>query len=111
MVIVFSLICSFSSVTPVSAQGVVIPVGGRALDTSYCVVPTGGILIVVGPPRPGVFLLQLGVTRTYLHFMYEDPAYQLGTADGMYECLGVNKKHFFTIGVGPLMLLSGTSMI
>jgi hypothetical protein len=47
------------------AVGLTIPFGGKITGVTLC---DNGWLITVGPPRPGIFLYELGVSRIYMNF-------------------------------------------
>ena len=60
-----------------SAIGLIIPFGGNILVAVPC---TNGLLITVGPPRPGVFLYQPGVSVIHENFILKPGAKVLGIA-------------------------------
>jgi len=65
---------------PVSTYGLTrVPVGGKIFAKYECAC-SGGFVIFVGPPRPGVFLIQPGVSRLFKGFSPVVGAWVVGNA-------------------------------
>ncbi len=47
-----------------------LPFGGRITAIVYC---TNGILVTVGPPLPGMFMFQFGVTTPFAFYQFYRP--------------------------------------
>src|SRR3989344_6226712 len=63
------------------------PFGGRIISVFPCAC-SGTLLVKIGPPVPGVFVFQPGVTKLYQYFQLHPPVWTLGLfAPGLGVCL------------------------
>lgn len=72
-------------VTPRSVSASPLTFGGKILKTIPCT--NGGLWITVGPPRPGKFLYQFGVSRLFMNMKPTMGSWVLGDYTPMGTCV------------------------
>lgn len=93
------------------ANGVnLVPYGGRSLGVVPCTCTPGFFLVLVGPPRPGLFMYGPG---TFLFSFYNifPPAWQLGKASVPLTCLVYTGGACVPVGIGLYVIMAGTSVL
>lgn len=79
-----------------------IPFGGPIVFMRF---GNGCIVLTVGPPRPGEYIFQFGPSLLFAYFSIHPGARVLGLATVPIPCFAGP----FLIGIGPLILMMGTS--
>ena len=84
--------------------------GGKILNVRYCTCPPFGILIDVGPPAPGEFIYQPGISMLYEWYnIFESGPWVLGIALGSATCNAYVGTTCSPIGFGSIIRKVGTS--
>lgn len=87
-----------------------IPFGGMMLAIVPCLC-SGGILGVVGPPAPGVFVLQPGVSLLFPFYQWRPGAWQLGlAAPGGVCAIPAPHSGCMVLPVEGTVIIDGTSL-
>jgi len=100
----FLLLALTSSFFVFPGEASALSLGGRILATFPCT--SGGFLVVVGPPKPGFFLFQGGISQLHRYYRPIPPAWSLGN----YKTGGVCVVGLITVPVQGTIQSLGTSL-
>lgn len=96
---------------PTGAAFAQVPFGGPIISMRPCYYPWGGWQITLGPPTPGTYLYQWGLSRSFLFGPPIHPGqYLLGVSTGVASCASYYDDGWRGWRSGGLILFHGSSV-
>jgi len=114
-ILMFAHVVGIAAFYPLHTHAALINYGGRTLFATPCTCTEGCWLLTIGPPGsrpPGIpeFMYCPSTTQMRMNYNIFEPAWQLGYAGPPRACTIYAGTTCAPRGVGPVMLLDGTSL-